>query len=80
MIIDSEGNEIGTPRAPFAVKAIWIGSFLALIVGVTAAMAFALWVALILIPLAIIVSGIASIVYRLQMARVRKQTAVSPRF
>jgi len=48
------------------------------VIGVAAAAAFALWVAMILIPLAIIASGIASIIYRFQVSRSRK--AVSPRY
>jgi len=86
MIIDSEGNPVGVsrgpfgafPRAPVSVRATWILSFLALVIGVAAAAAFALWVAMILIPLAIIASGIASIIYRFQVSRSRK--AVSPRY
>jgi len=90
MVIDSEGNPVGSargpipggffPRAPFPVRATWVLSFLALVVGVAAAMAFALWVALILIPLAIIASAIASVIYRFQLARFKRSAAVSPRY
>jgi hypothetical protein len=90
MIIDSDGNPIGSgrgpfpgaafPRAPFPVRTTWALSFLALVVGVAAAMAFALWIALILIPVAIIASGIAGVIYRIQLARFRKSSAVSPRY
>ena len=78
MIIDSDGNPISSSgsmpplRAPLSIRAIWLACFLALVVGVAAAVAFALWVALILIPLAIVVSGIASIVYRFRLTRARK--------
>ena len=78
MIIDSDGNPIHSPgsilplRAPLSIRAIWLACCLALVVGVAAAVAFALWVALILIPLAIVVSGIASIVYRFRLTRARK--------
>jgi len=95
MIIDSEGNPVDSGRRPFPgagfsgaaftgppfpVRATWVVSFLALVVGVAAAMAFALWIALILIPLAIIASGIASIIYRFQLARLKKATTVAPRY
>lgn len=79
MIIDQESKRIGPePRPgflqpPAAVLAAWILSFIALVVGVAAAAAFALWVALVLIPLGILVSGLASIVYRFQLARFRRQ-------
>jgi len=90
MIIDSDGNPVDSargprpgsffPRAPFTVRATWVISFLALVIGVAAAMAFALWIALILIPLAIVASAIASVIYRFQLARARRGTSVSPRY
>ncbi len=84
MIIDPEGNSVGidpfqVPRPSFGVRAVWGLSLVALIVGVAAAAAFALWVALILIPLGIVASGIAGIIYRLRLARLRKAMAVASR-
>jgi hypothetical protein len=86
MIIDSEGNIVSPPSTPWpptpwpptpwAVKITWAVSFLALIVGVAAAAAFALWIGLILVPLGILASGLASIYYRLRLARVRRDARV----
>lgn len=71
-----DGNPPNWPRpVPRGVRLTWLISFLALVVGIAAAASTALWLALILIPAAIIISGIVSILYRLQLARARRWPA-----
>ena len=82
MIIDMEGNPIsasGAPsRASWGMKLAWLASFLTLLVGAAAAMAFAVWVALILVPLGLATTAIAAIYYRIRLSRLRKAAIIRP--
>lgn len=78
MIIDSDGNQISPPHAPWMVKVTWLASFVALIVGVAAVAAFAVWMTLILVPLGLVAAGIAGIYYRVRLSRYHKSMVVHP--
>ena len=70
-----DGRFRGPPRAPLTTRIIAGAVLLAVVAGGVALAAFALWVALLMIPVAILAVVVAVLTIRFRMWRARRQAA-----
>ena len=74
-----DGQFVEPPREGPAEKLLRYGVVVAVLAGMVALAAFALWLALILVPVAIAAAAIAYGAFRWRMWRMGRSTAIQPR-